>query len=273
MIFVGTARQGVLTQPFCWRMGPNTHAARRLRAIATMPGSILYNSLDLMGTLGGSRVGPYVLSVTETRLLPADLPLFPLAGVVLLPGETLQLNVFEPRYLNMVDDALRSERCLGIIQTRPGGSFDRPGLAPVGCAGEITSFEETSDGRYLISLHGLARFELGAELDKASPYRVAQANYAGFHHDLRDFHEPHVDRGAFLHLLVTWLQTEGLSIDRSSLEAAPLSTLVNQLAMKGPFSSGERQILLTAKTIESRLELIEDIMAARLAASASGPLH
>ena len=205
--------------------------------------------------------------------LPADLPLFPLAGVVLLPGETLQLNVFEPRYLNMVDDVRRSGGCLGIIQMRPGGSSERPSLAPIGCVGEITAFEETADGRYLISLHGLTRFELGAELEEARPYRVAKADYAGFSADLRDHHEPHVDRGAFLHLLLTWLQTEGLSIDRASLEAAPISTLVNQLTMKGPFSGGERQLLLTAQTIESRLELIEDIIAARLAASASGPLH
>ncbi|MBO6797514.1 LON peptidase substrate-binding domain-containing protein [Maricaulis sp.] len=211
--------------------------------------------------------------MTETRLIPADLPLFPLAGVVLLPGETLHLNVFEPRYLNMIDDVRRSGGFLGIIQTRPGGSFERPGLAPIGCVGEITAFEETADGRYLIALHGLTRFALGAELGAIKPYRVASADYAGFKEDLRDHHEPHVDREAFLHLLLTWLQTEGLSIDRTSLEAAPISTLVNQLTMKGPFSGGERQVLLTAQTIESRLELIEDIIAARLAASASGPLH
>lgn len=226
-----------------------------------------------MGVLGVPRCRHYVCAVTDTQLLPVDIPLFPLSGVVLLPGETLQLNVFEPRYLNMIDDARRSGGHVGIIQTRPGGSAMMPTLAPVGCLGEITGFEETADGRYLISLHGLMRFELVEERDGLQPYRIAEADYAAFSDDLQDHSEPSVDRSAFLHLLTTWLQVEGLTIDRGSLEAAPMSTLVNQLAMKGPFSSGERQVLLTAQTIQSRLELIEDVIASRLASRASGPLH
>lgn len=225
---------------------------------------------DTLGWLPGE---PYVSCVTQTQLLPADIPLFPLSGVILLPGETLPLNVFEPRYLNMVDDARRAGGCLGIIQTRPGGTSLMPMLAPVGCLGEISSFEETSDGRYLISLHGLSRFKLVEERDAARPYRVAEADYAAFPDDLHDHREPRVDRIAFLHLLTTWLQMEGLTIDRASLEAAPMSTLVNQLSMKGPFSSGERQVLLTAQDIQSRLELIEDVIASRLASSASGPVQ
>lgn len=226
-----------------------------------------------MGVLGGPACRHYVHDVIDTQLLPADIPLFPLSGVVLLPGETLPLNVFEPRYLNMVDDARRSGGCLGIIQTRPGGSSLMPMLAPIGCLGEITAFEETPDGRYLISLHGLTRFELVEERDALQPYRIAHPDYSAFSDDLKDHPEPRVDRSAFLHLLMTWLQGEGLTIDRTSLEAAPMSTLVNQLAMKGPFSSGERQVLLTAQTIQSRLELIEDVIASRLASRASGPLR
>ena len=211
--------------------------------------------------------------MSEIIELPLDLPLFPLSGVVLLPGETLALNVFEPRYLNMVDDARRGDNLIGIIQTRPGGSVDAPMLAPVGCAGRITSFEETSDGRYLITLLGVNRFELGPEQDLSQPYRVARADFAAYPHDQGEHAEPRVTREAFMHLLQTWLQIEGLMIDRTSLEAAPMSTLVNQLTMKGPFSAGERQVLLTALTIQSRLELVEDIMASRLASTATGLRH
>ena len=107
--------------------------------------------------------------------LPLVIPVFPLDGVLLLPGGQLPLNIFEPRYLNMLDDAMSGERIIGMIQTRPSpggrGEQQRPALAPVGCAGRVTSFAETSDGRYLITLTGICRFRAGEELPVRTPYR------------------------------------------------------------------------------------------------------
>src|SRR3954465_14248640 len=106
----------------------------------------------------------------KTSDLPQVIPLFPLDGALLLPHGALPLNIFEPRYLNMIDDALAAERVIGMVQTVPGGTRERPKLASVGCAGKITSFAETPDGRYMISLTGLCRFTVGQELLVQSPY-------------------------------------------------------------------------------------------------------
>src|ERR1700761_7742397 len=116
--------------------------------------------------------------------LPQVIPVFPLDGVLLLPRGQLPLNIFEPRYLNMVDDAMAGDRVIGMIQTN-GGQRARPHLAPVGCAGRITSFAETSDGRYLITLTGAARFQLVSELSAPSPYRQVRADFAPFEADLQ----------------------------------------------------------------------------------------
>lgn len=111
--------------------------------------------------------------------LPLVIPVFPLDGVLLLPGGQLPLNIFEPRYLNMLDDAMSGERIIGMIQTRPHQSADiqTPALAPVGCAGRVTSFAETSDGRYLITLTGVCRFRAGEELPVRTPYRQVRADF------------------------------------------------------------------------------------------------
>src|SRR3954449_5685071 len=106
----------------------------------------------------------------KAQALPQVIPVFPLDGALLLPHGTLPLNIFEPRYLNMIDDALAAERVIGMVQTIPGGSRERPSLASVGCAGKITSFAETPDGRYLVSLTGLCRFAVGQELLVQTPY-------------------------------------------------------------------------------------------------------
>ena len=117
--------------------------------------------------------------------LPQVIPVFPLDGVLLLPDGTLPLNVFEPRYLNMIDDAMAGDRTIGIIQSRSGGDRQTPRLMQVGCVGRITSFTETPDGRYLITLTGLCRFTVRAELDLPTPYRQVRADYALWLDDLQ----------------------------------------------------------------------------------------
>src|SRR6478735_12516879 len=116
--------------------------------------------------------------------LPQVIPIFPLDGALLLPGGDLPLQIFEPRYLNMIDDVMAGDRIIGMIQTRPGGDRERPKLADVGCAGRITSYAETSDGRYLITLTGICRFEAGEELNLPTPYRQLRARYEPFEGDL-----------------------------------------------------------------------------------------
>src|SRR6476659_9818971 len=116
--------------------------------------------------------------------LPQVIPVFPLDGALLLPGGELPLQIFEPRYLNMVDDAMAGDRIVGMIQTRAGGDRARPNLADVGCAGRITSYAETSDGRYLITLTGVCRFDAGEELALPTPYRQVRARYERFEGDL-----------------------------------------------------------------------------------------
>ena len=187
--------------------------------------------------------------------LPLVIPVFPLDGVLLLPGGQLPLNIFEPRYLNMLDDAMSGERIIGMIQTRAGGDHQRPALAPVGCAGRVTSFAETSDGRYLITLTGVCRFRAGEELPVRTPYRQVRANFAPYEADLRE--EPAGTRTAteidrLMVALRRYLDHRGLAIDWGDAESAPSDALINSLAMALPFDPMEKQALLEAETIFER---------------------
>jgi Lon protease-like protein len=184
--------------------------------------------------------------------LPLAIPVFPLNGALLLPGGQLPLNIFEPRYLNMIDDVMAGDRLLGMVQTR-GGARDLPALAPVGCLGKVTSFAETSDGRYLITLTGLCRFDIGEELPVRAPYRQVRARFDRFEADLREDAAPSgLDRAAFLAALGRYLEHRGLGIEWESAQAAPIDALVNSLAMGLPFEAAEKQALLEAATLEDR---------------------
>lgn len=187
--------------------------------------------------------------------LPLVIPVFPLDGVLLLPGGQLPLNIFEPRYLNMLDDAMSGERIIGMIQTRAGGDHQRPALAPVGCAGRVTSFAETSDGRYLITLTGVCRFRAGEELPVRTPYRQVRANFAPYEADLREEAAgtrtaTEIDR--LMLALRRYLDHRGLAIDWGDAESAPSDALINSLAMALPFDPMEKQALLEAETIFER---------------------
>ena len=199
----------------------------------------------------------------RTADLPQVIPVFPLDGALLLPGGDLPLQIFEPRYLNMVDDVMGADRIIGMIQTRAGGDRARPRLADVGCAGRITSFAETSDGRYLITLTGVCRFEPGEELALRLPYRQVKANYASFEGDLtRDelAAAPTAARDRFAHALKRYLNRRELDIDWDTASAAPLEALVNSLAMGLPFDPQEKQALLQAPDLAGRFDVLTTLL-------------
>ena len=185
--------------------------------------------------------------------LPQVIPIFPLDGVLLLPDGTLPLNVFEPRYLNMIDDAMAGDRAIGIIQSRSGGDRQVPRLMEVGCVGRITSFTETPDGRYLITLTGVCRFTLRAELDLPTPYRQVRADYAAWLDDLQAADEPDTTaRDALFEALKSYLDHRGLAMDWDAVRAAPVNALVSSLCMALPFDSTEKQALLEAPSPTDR---------------------
>jgi len=194
--------------------------------------------------------------------LPQLIPVFPLDGALLLPGGELPLQIFEPRYLNMVDDAMAGDRVIGMIQTR-GGSRSRPKLSDVGCLGRITSYAETSDGRYLITLTGLCRFETGEELDLRLPYRQVRAKYDRFGDDLGDDGEAEVTeaaRGRFATALKRYLNGRELDIDWDTAQEAPLEALVNSLCMGLPFEPAEKQAFLEAPNLAGRFEVLTTLL-------------
>ncbi|HYG27691.1 MAG TPA: LON peptidase substrate-binding domain-containing protein [Caulobacteraceae bacterium] len=189
--------------------------------------------------------------------LPRVLPVFPLDGALLLPGGRLPLNIFEPRYLNMIDDALSGERLIGMIQTRAGGPREHPALAPVGCAGRITAFSETDDGRYLITLTGVCRFKAGEELPVQTPYRQVRPNFEAYESDLAPADAGALlDRTMFFDVLKAYLDCKGLEIDWESARQAPPDALINSLAIGLPFDAAEKQALLEAYSLADRRDAL-----------------
>jgi len=185
--------------------------------------------------------------------LPHSLPLFPLSGVVLLPRGQLPLNVFEPRYLEMVDYALTGDRLIGMIQ--PAESEEKvavPRLARVGCAGKIVSFRETEDNRYLISLAGICRFRLTGEMQTTTPWRAGLCDFAGFGGDLAQPQDDDLPRGRLLKALKAYLSNRDMQADWSSVMTAPGEALINALAMMCPFDEVEKQALLEANGVQER---------------------
>ena len=200
--------------------------------------------------------------------LPQVIPVFPLPGALLLPRGRLPLNIFEPRYLAMVDHAMRTDRVVGMIQPC-GGEALRPKLFPVGCLGRVTSWCETGDGRVLITLTGMARFQIEAELDSDGPYRQVQASYKTFPHDLEDCDEGlGIDRGRLAASLKCYLKQHNLEADWSSIERAPAEVLINSLAMICPFGVAEKQGLLEAPTLNERAQMLTALI--EMASAANG---
>lgn len=188
--------------------------------------------------------------------LPDVIPLFPLSGALLLPRGNLPLQIYEPRYLMMVEDALRTpHRLIGMIQPHQGG------LRPVGCAGRITAFNELDDGRYMISLKGIARFDLGQEVDGFTPYRRAHPDWSRFVGDRgAPPRDPRLDRDRLFDLVERAMTQMGIKGDLSPLRAAEDEALIHTLAMLAPFSPGDKQALLEAKDLPARREVLMTLL-------------
>ncbi len=204
---------------------------------------------------------------------PATIPLFPLTGALLLPRGQMPLNIFEPRYLAMFDDALKSHRLIGIIQ--PDQDVEEqvrltPRLYKVGCIGRITQFAETGDGRYLLTLTGVARFEVEEELSVLTAYRQAKVSYGRF---LADFEaragEDKVDRVSLLRALKEFALANELKIDWKGVNDAPNEALVNALSMMAPFGAREKQALLEAPDLKARADMLVAITEMELARGGS----
>ena len=193
--------------------------------------------------------------------LPALLPVFPLDGALLLPGCQLPLQIFEPRYLNMVDDVMSGERMIGMVQTREGGERAQPHLADVGCAGRVTTYAETGDGRYLITLTGVCRFGVGDELPATTPYRQVRPDFGRFACDLEATEETvALERNSFLSTLRRYLDHKGLSVEWDAARQAPAAALINSLAMGLPLDPAEKQALLEATSINERGKVLRALL-------------
>jgi Lon protease-like protein len=192
--------------------------------------------------------------------LPTLLPVFPLAGVLLLPRGRLPLNIFERRYLAMFDDALAGGRMIGMIQPAdPTAGDPSPALFGVGCAGRITSFSETGDGRYLIALDGVARFRVAEEAQLHRGYRRVIPDWSPYIADLDE--EPcSIDRSRLVHLLQAYFRQQGLSANWDAISQAPDERLLTSLAMICPFSPSEKQALLEAGCLSERGRLMMTLL-------------
>jgi Lon protease-like protein len=205
--------------------------------------------------------------------LPGTLTVFPLPGIVLFPHYQLPLNIFEPRYLNMVDDAMAGNRLIGMVQST-GGNPQKPDLAGIGCAGRITSYSETDDGRYLITLAGIARFRIVQELDVTTPYRQVRPDWSPYADDLR----PEMDEGLPARaLLIATLREyaagQDMDADWSAVEVAPFHALIHALAAGSPFSVMEKQALLEAATLKDRADMLITLLKMDSAGPEGGTLQ
>lgn len=193
--------------------------------------------------------------------LPRVIPIFPLTGVVVLPRTRLPLNIFEPRYLAMVDDAMRGDRVIGMVQPRLERDDSKPLLYETGGLGRITSWSETDDGRLMITLTGVARFRIEEEMLVSTAYRRVRADYEPFVHDLDlTLESPDIDRDRLGALLRAYLAQHKLEANWSAFEEAPVAMLVDSLVMTCPFEPREKQMLLEAISAQKRAETLLTIL-------------
>jgi uncharacterized protein len=221
------------------------------------------------------------LSITDRYRKPSDLPdivpVFPLQGCILLPRSTLPLNIFEPRYLEMIDEVLAGNRLIGIIQPRSHDEDEESPLsksAPLrqtGCVGRLTAFSETDDGRVLITLTGIARFAIVDEQQSQKPYRLCRVNYCPYESDfVRGHGQDAVDWPRLLRVLKMYLTARQLSADWQSIERSPAELLVNTLSMISPYGPEEKQALLEAPDLKERSEVLMALAQMELATPEDG---
>jgi len=193
--------------------------------------------------------------------LPEIVPIFPLTGVLLLPRGKLPLNVFEPRYLAMTEDALSGNRMIGIIQpSDPLSRASVPPVYPIGCAGRITSFSETDDGRYLITLTGVCRFDTVRELPIVRGYRRVDVSWERFAADLEESGPALFDRARLVEGLKTYFKIQGISANWDAIDSTPDERLVTSLAMICPFEPSEKQALLECGSLSERASMMVAII-------------
>lgn len=205
--------------------------------------------------------------------VPSLMPVFPLQSAILLPRASLTLNVFEPRYLKLVDYALANDRFIGVVQpSARDGTAESPvgkdfGLRNVGCAGRIVAFNETDDGPLVITLSGIARFVIGSEKPSKAPYRLCNVDFSPYTDDfVRDLGEDDVDRVSLLETLRRYLEANGLNADWERINAAPNEQLVNTLAILSPYGPEEKQALLEASCLRERADALVALAEMELAA-------
>ncbi|MBS0469688.1 MAG: LON peptidase substrate-binding domain-containing protein [Proteobacteria bacterium] len=202
--------------------------------------------------------------------LPRTIGIFPLSGVLLLPRGQLPLNVFEPRYLSLVDAAMSGDRIIGMIQPQdPEDQTLKPRLSSVGCVGRVTAYRETEDNRYLITLSGICRFRVETEVAVATPFRQVAADYAPFAGDLAEGDDETFPREQMLEALNAYLKRRELKADWRSVMNAPAETLVNALAMLCPFEPSEKQALLEAPSWGERVSTLLALL--EMSGAANGP--
>ena len=195
--------------------------------------------------------------------LPNKIPVFPLSNFIIFPKTTVPLNIFEPRYLDMINDSMKSNKLIGMIQPKTSNIKQiKPELHEVGCLGKITSFRETEDGRFLIEVKGLIRFKKIAELDTENKYRVLKINFEDFYQDLENKKEnlKFSDLELIFKDLKSLFEKRGFIINWKALEKQSLDETINALAMASPFSLEEKQVLLEAKNLDNRKEKISQIL-------------
>ena len=194
--------------------------------------------------------------------LPKIIPVFPLSNFIIFPQTTVPLNIFESRYVEMIQDCMKTNKIIGLVQPKNNGDGSIPNLHKIGCLGKITSFNDTSDGRYLIDLNGLTRFEITKEIKSDKPYRMFEINCDNFKEDL--FPKNKTLKFSDLELIFKDLkllfEKKGYIINWKSLEKQDLNETINALAMASPFSLEEKQILLESKNLEVRKNKIAEIL-------------
>ena len=195
--------------------------------------------------------------------LPNKIPVFPLSNFIIFPKTTVPLNIFEPRYIDMINDSMKSNKLIGMIQPKTSNINQiKPELHEVGCLGKITSFRETEDGRFLIEVKGLIRFKKITELRTENKYRVLEVNFKDFYQDLEDKKEnlKFSDLELIFKDLKSLFEKKGFIINWKALEKQSLDETINALAMASPFSLEEKQVLLEAQNLDNRKEKISQIL-------------
>tara|TARA_B100001287_G_scaffold181570_1_gene153122 strand:+ start:170 stop:814 length:645 start_codon:yes stop_codon:yes gene_type:complete len=194
--------------------------------------------------------------------LPSEIPVFPLSNFIIFPETTVPLNIFEPRYIQMIDDSMKSHRLIGMVQPKKTGDLKKPDLYSVGCLGKITSFNETEDGRYLIVLNGLSRFQILNEISTDKLYRICEVNYKKYSADSNNIKEKvnFSNLESILKDLKSIFDKKGYAINWSELKKQDMYNTVNTLSMASPISLEEKQTLLESLSINDRKSKLENIL-------------